>query len=322
MQKQREDKIPSYEKINYALRPAKAVERKMLCDSFLRLSEFSHISDYQYIGFGSAYFSDFSLFHKRLGIDKMISIEHDDDQKERFEFNNPFNCIDIKYGEASKVLPSLNWDIRSIVWLDYDYSLSYSVLNDLYYLISNIPTGSMFLVSVNCTSASCRKNRVEVLQDKLKEYKNHIPPSTTSDQMAKWGTAATFRDVINNMIKHCIIDRNSCRPSGTHFLYSQIFNFHYKDGAPMLTVGGVFYDEGNKEQFEKCCFSNFDFYKDEEEDFLIEIPNLTFKELRELDAQLPSKELEEVELPGVKKEDISKYSKIYRHFPTFAETTF
>ena len=52
---------PNFEIINYELRAAKSVERKMLCEAFSRLSLLESIKNYGYIGFGSAYFTDFSL---------------------------------------------------------------------------------------------------------------------------------------------------------------------------------------------------------------------------------------------------------------------
>ncbi len=67
----------SYMQINYSLRPAKSVERKMLCEAIKRLAVFDKIESYKYVGFGSAYFSDFSLIHRSLGIEDMLSIEKD-----------------------------------------------------------------------------------------------------------------------------------------------------------------------------------------------------------------------------------------------------
>ena len=67
--------MPSYEKINYLLRPNKSVERKMVCEMLAGISSVKDLSAYQYIGFGSTYFADFSLFHRSFGITKMISIE-------------------------------------------------------------------------------------------------------------------------------------------------------------------------------------------------------------------------------------------------------
>ena len=60
--------MSSYEQINYSLRPAKQIERKMLIEAFRNLTEFGDIGSYRYIGFGSIYFSDFNQVHKSLGI--------------------------------------------------------------------------------------------------------------------------------------------------------------------------------------------------------------------------------------------------------------
>ena len=43
----------SYQKVNYALRPAKNIERKMICEALRQLSGFCLVETYRYIGFGS-----------------------------------------------------------------------------------------------------------------------------------------------------------------------------------------------------------------------------------------------------------------------------
>ena len=94
-------------KINYSVRPAKNVERKMMRDFFLRLSHFGRIEDYRYIGFGSKYFSDFIIFHRHLNISEMISIEADTNNRARYEFNKPYSNIRMEWGHSSEVLPKL-----------------------------------------------------------------------------------------------------------------------------------------------------------------------------------------------------------------------
>ncbi|MBD2016621.1 hypothetical protein H6F96_21960 [Microcoleus sp. FACHB-53] len=61
----------------------------------------------------------------------MISIEKDKDAKERFEYNKPFGCIKIEYGDSYDVLPKLPWSKKSIVWLDYDSPLEKTILDDI-----------------------------------------------------------------------------------------------------------------------------------------------------------------------------------------------
>ena len=78
---------PSYEQVNYTIRPAKCVERKMMCEAFSRLSVFGSLKTYRYIGFGSTYFTDFTLFHRALDMNNMVSIEKDEEKAARFDFN-------------------------------------------------------------------------------------------------------------------------------------------------------------------------------------------------------------------------------------------
>ena len=51
----------SFEKFNYALRPAKNMQRKMLCEALARLSRIAGLVSYRYIGFGAIGFHDFCL---------------------------------------------------------------------------------------------------------------------------------------------------------------------------------------------------------------------------------------------------------------------
>ncbi|MGH7989319.1 MAG: O-methyltransferase, partial [Limisphaerales bacterium] len=90
----------SYRKIHYLLRPAKNVQRKMLCEAFQRLGKAKDVKEYRYVGFGSMYYGDFVLFHRILGIEHMTSIEHEDGAP-RAEFNKPYSCIDVLAGRAN-----------------------------------------------------------------------------------------------------------------------------------------------------------------------------------------------------------------------------
>src|SRR5258708_2057356 len=105
----------------------------MLVESIRRLSEFAMVDSYRYIGFGSTYFSDFILFHKSLGIRNMISIERDISNRPRFEFNRPYNCIRMLFGESSELLPTLAWNTKTILWLVYAGSLESYVLTHFEY---------------------------------------------------------------------------------------------------------------------------------------------------------------------------------------------
>jgi len=121
----------------------------MFCDLFRRLEGFSPIGLYRYVGFGSVCFSDFQLFHRILGIADMVSIEKEVDHEQRFRFNKPFDCIDLKMGCASEVLPTLDWQKPTIVWLDYDKPLRAEHLADISTVVAKCLSGSLLMVTVN-----------------------------------------------------------------------------------------------------------------------------------------------------------------------------
>ncbi|MGX2028899.1 O-methyltransferase [Methylocaldum gracile] len=318
---------PSFKKIDYRLRPAKSVERKMLCEAFRRLSEFGRIDSYQYIGFGSIYFTDFSLFHRALGISEMISIEKYDQEllKRRFDFNKPFEHIKVLFGNSTSVLPTLNWDIRSIVWLDYDGTLTSDVLEDISLIFAKAQVGSVFLVSLNIQVFSgggdegdgdCEKGPVEKLKTAVGKEK--VPREIANSDLAGWKAGETFRKIINNQIDEVLNSRNGGRPRGSYYKYQQLFNFQYQDGAKMATFGGILLDEAQSAIFNKCGFDQLEYYRPNSEGYRIDIPNLTFREIRFLDAPLPlDKEL--YRITPIPESDIEKYRRVYRYFPTFTE---
>lgn len=311
----------SYKKIDYRVRPAKSIERKMLAEAFRKLSEFGKLDSYRYVGFGSLYFTDFTLFHKMLGFKKMISIEGQQDPivQQRFNYNIPYKCIDLEFGHSNVVLPQLPWDVRSIVWLDYDGTLNKDVLHDITYLTSKMVPGSILLVSVNANipSEGPSKNPLDQLKDQVGDEK--IPAGLEAGQLSGWNFAKILRSIVDNEIQEALVTANHSRSSGAKLHYKQLFNFHYEDGAKMLTVGGILYDEGQEGNLHKCAFNQLDFFRDNEDAYRIDPPLLTYHEMRKIDAKIPFEESDFSEVP-VPRSHIEKYQTFYRYFPHFAET--
>ena len=307
----------SYEKIDYSIRPAKQIERKMLCEVFLCLSEFGSVKDYRYIGFGSTYFRDFILIHKVLGITNMISIEGDVKNKKRFLFNQPYSCVDIKFGHSNKMLPELIGDVRTILWLDYDYRLDATVLADISWFCTKAISGSVLIITVNAKPDKHPKDKVSEFIRRV--VKTKFPRNIKGKDLTDWGTAQVSRTVIHNHIEEELETRNGGRADGSKYKYQQLFNFHYEDGAKMLSVGGILFDQGNENKYNACQFDRFSFVRKDKEPYLIKVPKLTTKEILHLDAQLPERDLEKVTGHSIPMEDIKDYSELYRYFPKFAE---
>jgi hypothetical protein len=232
----------------------------------------------------------------------------------------------------------LDWQVKTIVWLDYESKLDETVLSDMASVCARACSGSVLLVSVNVhverdPDETTRKDysaetglpfniddyRLRELRKRLPDC---LPPEIQGSQLRGKGLAVISRKVMNNGVEESLSVRNSVVSSEKKLLHHQIFNFHYSDGTPMLTVGWIFFEASEQHKLDACSFNEVNFVRFGEEAYAIEVPCLTMKEMRYLNAQLPKAGPNAVILPGVPSSHIERYSEIYRYFPTFAEATF
>src|SRR5438552_2872530 len=109
--------VGSYLEVAYDLRPAKQVERRMIIDVLQRMTAAGFpIREYQYTGLGSIYFVDFVLFHRLLGLHRLLSVEHDPRIERRVEFNRPFANVRIEIESIGAVIPTLATDLKHVLW--------------------------------------------------------------------------------------------------------------------------------------------------------------------------------------------------------------
>ena len=307
---------PSYKKINFSLRPAKGAERNMVVETVSCLRAFFPMSDYRYIGFGSPYFSDFSLVHRRLGISDMVCIEKEKQDKERFKFNRPFKCIEFIFENSSKALPSLQWEGKpTVIWLDYDRAISATTLSDIGVVCSSIASGSFVLLTIRADADDFGRSLPERDQ-KLETALGDGLPVHTLANIANNNFPKFLREMIDSHIRRVVADRSGGVPYEDGLEYQQILNFDYSDGAKMLTLGGVIYQRNQQQQLTQCGFSSLSYSRSGVDSCSIRMPLLTFRELRALDALLPG---DTRSLSCVPKEEVKAYCEHYRYFPNFVD---
>lgn len=327
----------SYKKIDYSLRVAKNIERKMLAEGLLRLSRVADLSDYRYVGFGSTFFSDFNIFHRVLGIQEMISIEKEIIDEDRFKLNRPYRCVKLKLGESQAVLPTLTWKKRNIVWLDYDGELNQTVLDDIQCVVSSVRSGSALIITVNAhpdvissnsdDDLSAPEYRLKQLTERIGQTKIPLIPDikqkgerkVKGTDLSGWGKANVLRHVISNHINDVLNAR--CAPLNKNHKQSflQLFNFQYADGAKMLTFGGVFLNSSDKNKLGSDTFAGLDYVLHDEGEYRIDPPVLTLRERRYLNQKVPVQTMS-LKLPTwLKENERKKYLDLYRYFPSFTE---
>jgi hypothetical protein len=161
------------------------------------------------------------------------------------------------------------------------------------------------------------KGRLNILAENVGE--NNIPPEVKEKDLRKWGLAKVSARIVLNQIEQTIAQRNGPLHEVNKLQFKQLYNFHYEDGAKMLTIGGIIYDKGSEPLLLSCGFERLPYIKTNDEPFLIEVPNLTYHEIRYLNSMLPNGDLSEV-FNIIPQQDVDRYKLLYRYFPAFTET--
>jgi len=319
--------VPSFKKFDYRVRLNKGTERKMMVEVFRRLAFFELVENYRYIGFGATTFADFILFHKELNITDMISIEKYSEYEKRCRFNQPFDCITIYPDDSNNVLPKIPWDKRVIAWLDYDGRLTDAVRQDVSYSVSRVKSGSMVIVTVCAEGYLSYRGETPAHATKRfrkrfeQESRLNLPKNYEGKDLQGIDMANTCRKLIEDYIRISLEDRNGISSQEKIMLYRPLTNFVYKDGAQMLTVGGLFYESKDDMIVRQCLFENLDFTSPGEgELYEIKMPIITPRERYYLDQKLPlGTYYDAINEFGLTQEEIDNYVCLYRFCPSYAE---
>jgi hypothetical protein len=296
--------------VDYSIRPAKHVLRKMLCDVFKRLIHFDSLGAYEYIGFGATELIDFSVFHKTLGIHNMTSIESEEETYERARtYNLPYGCITVIHGKSTDKLPSVGHGGKAIYWLDYTSVLNETVLADVDIVCKRARSGSILLVTVN---SDLRNDRLAKFTKDVGE--GNVPLGTTEEDLKDWGAARVQKRVLRNKVEESLRLRNLV--GAERVLAKDILHIHYKDSSRMLTYGILLHEKNDKFKLKKCRFHDLPFARGEE--FLLKVPSLTRRERHVLDQYLPTPGLVHDQHPWLR-EDFEEYKSLYRFYPNFGD---
>lgn len=316
----------SDQKINYQYRPAKSIERKMLCDLIRETQLIRGDGEMRYIGLGAKYFTDFLLLHNEFGTTDMISIEALKERQLRYDFNNPLKCIQMWYGSTNEVLPQISGfeEKMNLVWLDFDDAFGESMLYDLETICRNIDVGSMFFISCNYSY------RGGTQSEKRESFKASV--GSFFDEKIKKAEYTSkkmpyvIKKVIDNQIRR-IIDLRNRTERGIAIEYMQLLFLTYQDGAPMMTIGGILVDEEMKNKIVQSKLGDkYTFVSNGEKVFSIDIPNLTNKEIQLILKNIPISmeefQAHKQEFYGIGFDEICKFEKIYRYYPYYSEGFF
>jgi hypothetical protein len=313
--------MPSFDAVNYSIRPNKAVERRTVFSGLTKLSRVVDLSSHLYVGLGSLWFVDFLMAHKLLGIQSMKSIESTEIGITRSRFNCPLSCIDVIPGDSTEVIPTLGLEhAQSLVWFDYDSSIGGPAIRDIAMILSRCAPNSVLIVTINAKQSDLPtrdENDVEIdLETSLRRVAGDLVPTPLSPKrLQKINYPKLLCEILSNQMQSTTV--NSARIES----FIKLFDVVYSDGTPMATVGGVVATADKVDAIRQLVASP------SWEGILpdpISIPPLTIKEKIALDRMMPSAHPPtEAQMRStgfqLKREQIDMYHRHYLHYPMFGE---
>ncbi|HEY2774112.1 MAG TPA: O-methyltransferase [Candidatus Binatia bacterium] len=317
--------MQSYEKINYAVRPNKRTQRKMIFEALSHVIGRFSSKKYGYVGFGSMWFSDFLYAHRRLRLTSLTSIERSEGYR-RAVFNRPFRCVRVVEGDSSEVLPKLKWKNATIVWLDYDFQPELDSLGDVSFLAGNLVSGSVLMVTYDARppwgQAAGSEEKTASLVKTFGEPARSVWRNR-SKIAKRYGATSDIADLFPYLLVHLLwmfckdlLIQNG-RAAAEGLACYPLFSFYYKDGAPMVTLGLALVDAKDRATLDSAPLQSEFHFLTGETLFPIAVPPLTPKERAALDLCLPSR-TPRPSFP-LDAEQIRAYANLYQYYPLLAE---
>lgn len=313
--------MASFDSINYSLRPSKGVQRGLVFEGLKSLSMEMNLCDLVYVGFGSIWFTDFIKAHKQLDVDDMVSIEADEIGFRRAEFNKVYRTIKLKHGQSGDVLPDL-LDLDDIcgrpwiVWLDYDYALNESVVEDMQWLVVNAPPNSILLFTFSANANPGVYGKLKHRPERIRSLLGGVVPDDLQSEACETTTLPiTLATYALDFLASEVAD--AARLGG----FVKAFSVPYVDSTAMVTVGGVLPTKGTVAAARAVVArSSWHCLLDE----IIQAPQLTLKEIAALQSEMPSVNdltRERVKEIGfdLRDKQIRSFQKYYKYLPSFAE---
>ena len=313
--------MPSFDVINYSLRPSKSIQRKIVFDGIRTLQSHLDLQQSVYIGFGSIWFTDFVMAHNLLDIDDMISMEADDIGHRRACFNSPYATVSVRHGFSSDILPTLCDDSTIngrpwVIWLDYDGNFDETLQEDTRTVIERAPDNTVFLITFNGNESKYGGNPQDRI-DRLRElFRDVVPDDFPRSKCRGSSMQESLADLATDFMKSVASD--SVRPGN----FLSAFRVIYKDSAAMVTVGGLL-PSSEANHGVSGIVNNAEWKCSPPEPIVA--PHLTIREAMALQSKLPSSEgLSRTSIQqdlGFDLEDkqIKAYEKYYREYPTFVQ---
>ena len=291
----------------------------MLLDLLRRLMEAGFpISGYQYTGMGSIYFVDFILFHRYLGIKRMVSVEKAEEIKGGVHFNRPYGSIEIFIGDIADYIPSLSKDRKHILWLDFDFVISREAIGAVVMAAAQLSPGSILLVTIDAEPPGDRTwGPKKWCQHFKAEAGDYLGNKSRQHHFARSNLAEINAAILEKAIMQGLAGRDG-------ITFEPFVLFAYSDGHLMLSLGGMVAAAEDRQRLRMLDRKTLPFLRDSitGSPYRIRVPLLTRKERLYLDTAMPCRKGWRPKEFEMKPEDLLVYTQMHPYFPAYIEGLF
>ena len=311
-------------RVAYHLRVKKTIERQIFIDLLYRINSFKNIYNYKYISFGGPFLEDFKLMHGHFGIQKMISLEIDQEVIKRQKFNSPLseNCICLKHTSSGEFIEKELEKIKKkvIFWLDYAESKdTREQLWEFMDVLKKIKNHSIVKITLNAEPKNlysdenyldelCNNsnfyNEMKEKPDETENFKRKQRYIELKNRLQKIGifpANVTEKDWISKdpfdiypevLFKSVIIAAFLALQGKKDLVFLPLTSFKYADGQQMFTFTGILLPKNKKENFlKKTGLNNYIMYinnkGDNERPMHIKTDSISVLEKSHFDSFLP-----------------------------------
>ncbi len=309
--------------ISYDLRPGKQIERRIVLETLQGANAAGfRIRDFPLIGMGGVRFIDFLLANRVLGMQKFISLEHDDKLVPRCEFNKPFQDFEIFRGTSDEYIETIGFNKQCVIWFDHERGLSKDLRDEMVTLASNVVPGSFIFITATA-EVPARIRRIERLEKRLSQICADLEPFG-SDLSIEDLKDDGFHIPAARILRRALSFGFAGRGDGVFFPYIRL---NYKDTIWMMTVGGYFGSPQDVTRLETEISSRCPFLRPTLEEFVyvVEQFNITDAERRLFDRASvsgKSRRSERIALRklGFRASAVDQYRELMRFIPRYFES--
>lgn len=207
----------------------------------------------------------------------------------------------------------------NLIWLDYDSGPEGPILQDIEHIAGTAKVGTIILFTINAHKGSLPKTDADG-RDLEREsalqliFGNLVPPILPHGSFTADGYPRLLAQMLLAHMDSCV------HRSGRGNKFLPMFNFYYRDGAPMITVGGLIADGLHEHNYRNSGVDKLEWVTGEKQISIL-VPPLTVKEKFTFDRLLPRSmppNITELGFP-LTEEQIVAYHNYYRHYPVFGE---